>query len=342
MADPHPCITFQVNLQTVDFSSASPSNTFGEENIFSDTRSTWLPLGSLGGRVLKHGEKFTICGIEATRAKNLFTTGDNPTLVVCEGELDCVVDIGAELPLAATATTTMVPVGTASAVAPGSGYSPGNELTLVGGTSTETGVLVLSNVKTILDQDETNYSVTELNGTFTGGESYLVSSTITMSDGTVVLVDAISGGAVTEFHITTISSTPHTSTNDTITQSFTSAEFGSGFSMTIDVNNQGAFTATPKLVAEVPVGEYTVIPSDPVSTTGATPGGATFNVDWGVKNVAVVDGGNTYTEAPAVSFSGGSGTTAIATLTGDSVSSVTVTAAGSGHSVRSTVTIANP
>lgn len=245
----------------------------------------------------------------------------------------------------ATATATMIPVGIPSTVSPGSGgYFANQELTVVGGTSTETAILVVGSFKTILGQDETDYSVGELDGTFTGGSGYLVSSTITMSDGTVVVVDAISGGAVTEFTITTISSTPHTSTNDTITQSFTSAEFGTGFSMTVDVNNQGVFATTHKTVSEVVVGEYTVLPTDPVSTTGATPGGATFNIDWGVKAVAVTDGGDGYALAPAVSFggAGGSGTTATATLTGAVVSSVTVTAPGSGFTERATVTIADP
>ena len=246
----------------------------------------------------------------------------------------------------ATATTTMIPVGIPSTVSPGSGgYSASLELTVNGGTSTETAILVVDSVKTILGQDETDYSVGELAGTFTGGSGYLVSSTITMSDGTVVVVDTIGGGgSVTEFTITTISSTPHTSTNDTITQSFTSAELGTGFSMTIDVNNQGVFITTHKAVSELVVGEYTVLPTDPVSTTGATPGGATFNIDWGVKAVTVTDGGDGYALAPAVSFggAGGSGTTATATLTGDTVSSVTVTAPGSGYTERATVTSADP
>jgi len=240
----------------------------------------------------------------------------------------------------ATATATMEPVGTPVTVAPGSGYAPTNELTLVGGTFTEAGVLVVGSVKTILGQDETNYSVAELNGTFVGGTGHAASDSITMSDGTVVLVDAVSAGVVTQFTITTISTTPHTSGGDVITQSSTTGS-GIGFVMTLDVNNQGVFAATHKIVATVTVGEYTVLPADPVAVNF---GGATFNVDWGVKNVTVTAGGLGYALPPAVGFSdtGGSGTTATSAITGTSVTSVTVTAPGAGYSARATVAFASP
>ncbi len=272
------------------------------------------------------------------------STGSLPAITVCVQNLHTESCVSAAR-RRATATTTMLPVGTPTVVTPGAGYAPGDELSVVGGTSTETAVLVVTNGKTVLGQDETDYSASEENGTFTGGSGYLVSSTITMSDGTVVVVDSVSTGAVTAFTITTISTTPHTSLNDTITQSFTSAEFGTGFSMTVDIANLGVFAATHKLVAEVVVGEYTILPTDPVATVATTFGsGATFGIDWGVKTVTVTDGGDGYTLAPAVSFSGsgGSGTTAVAALTGDAISSITVTAPGSGYTERATVTVAAP
>ena len=355
MADLDPCITFQVNLITQEVLShlspdryqTSQNQAIDDINARSNSRSTWLPWATFGGRVLQHGEKFTVCGREAIRIRDTYVNVENPSLVICDPdpEFNCVPDFGAEAEAFATATTTMIPVGTPATVTGGVGYKPPDELTVVGGTSTETAVVRVSSVKTILGQDEVDYTASEDNGSFTGGSGYTASDTITMSDGTVVLVDAVSTGAVTEFTITTISSTPHTSHGDTITQSFTSGEGATGFTMTLDILNQQVFAATYKQVSEINLGNYTVLPDDPVATIGGvSPAGATFNLDWGVRTVTVTNGGNGYEEAPAVSFSGsgGSGTTAVAALTGDAVSSITVTAAGSGYNERATVSIASP
>ncbi len=322
------------------------SKAIDDINARSDSRSTWLPWATFGGRVLQHGEKFTVCGREAISIRDTYATGDNPSLVECDPdpEFNCVPDFGAEAEAFATATATMIPVGTPATVTPGLGYKPNDELTVVGGTSTETAVVVVSFVKTILNQDETDYDAGEDQGSFTGGSGYVASDTITMSDGTIVLVDSAEG-AVTGFTITTISTSGHGTTGDTLTQSSTSGEGGTGFSMTLALLNQGVFTTFYKQVSEIILGDYTVLPTDPVATTASFPAvGATFNLDWGVRAVTVTDGGNGYEEAPAVSFSGsgGSGTTAVATLTGDAVSSITVTAAGSGYAERATVSIVSP
>jgi hypothetical protein len=243
----------------------------------------------------------------------------------------------------ATGAATMLPVGVPAVVNPGSGYAVSGELSVLGGTFSEQAVLVVGSVKTILNQNEVDYSPGEGTGSFTAGTGYTVSDTITMSDGTVVVVDAISGGAITQFHITTISATPHTSNGDTITQSFTTGEpGGSGFTMTLGNLNQGVFAATHKIVAEDVVGIYTVLPTDPVATSGAPFGvnDATFNIDWGVKSVAVTAAGIGYEAAPAVSFNGAG--SALAVEVGGSIVAVTVIAPGSGYTSTALVTIADP
>jgi hypothetical protein len=113
--------------------------------------------------------------------------------------------------------------------------------------------------------------------------------------------------------------------------------------MTLGIANQGVFAASRKIVAEVPVGEYSVIPADPVSTTGGSfaPGGATFNLDWGVKAITITDGGAGYSSAPAVSFSSG-GAAATSSISGGVVTGATVTISGSGYSATPTVTFAAP
>lgn len=63
----------------------------------------------------------------------------------------------------------------------------------------------------------------------------------------------------------------------------------------------------------------------------------------GVTSVAVVDGGNGYSTAPAVTFAGpGSGAAATATIVGGKVTSISVTTAGTGYSTAPNVTIAAP
>jgi hypothetical protein len=343
----HPVITFQVNLQPTDaFSHLAPERYSNDQggaidamNANVDTRSIGIP----GVGFFKHGEKFTVCGQLALQIQAQFA--NDPNLVVCDPDDTCVFDIGEDVGEAATGTAIMLPTGIPTAANPGAGYDIGTEHTVVGGTFTEAAVIIVSQVKTVLGQDETNFVVSEFDGSFTGGTGYIVSETLTMSDGTVVVVDAVSSGVITQFHITSISTSAHGTNWPTLTQSFTSGEpGGSGFTLTLDTNNQGAFTGSTKQTAEIPLGRYTVLPTNPVSVTpAANIENATFNVDWGVFDVTITSGGDGYAEAPAVSFSGGTGTTtAVASLTGDVVSNVTVTGPGSGYTETAVVTFAGP
>ena len=53
---------------------------------------------------------------------------------------------------------------------------------------------------------------------------------------------------------------------------------------------------------------YSVLPTNPASTTGGTGTGATFNlVSWGVSGFTITNAGSGYIEQPTVSFSGGGG-----------------------------------
>lgn len=63
----------------------------------------------------------------------------------------------------------------------------------------------------------------------------------------------------------------------------------------------------------------------------------------GVTAVAVTDGGNGYSTAPEVTFSGdGTGAAATATIVGGKVTAISVTSAGTGYTTAPTVTVAAP
>ena len=245
----------------------------------------------------------------------------------------------------ATATATMQGVGSIAKVDTGSGYVTSEEMTLVGGITSP--VLIVSSLSTITGQTQVNFSAGEGFGSFTGGTGYSPGNVNTMLDGTVVSVTAANtgnGGEVTAFTITTTSSSGNANFA-TIGQDSSTGEGATGFSLTLTAKNQGVFAATYKSVAEVfQSGEYSVIPAEPVAAEAGGEGasGATFDLDWGVKNVTVTEGGAGYESVPAVSFSGGTASAATATLTDGSVSSITVTNPGSLHTVTTTVTIDPP
>jgi len=364
MADLDPCITFQVNLITQEvLSHLSPDRhqtdqdkAIDDINARSDSRSTWLPWATFGGRVLQHGEKFTVCGREAIRIRDTYVNVDDPSLVLCDPdpEPSCVVDLGEErIPpielIAATGTTIMIPVFLPVQVTTGEGYLVNAELAVVGGTSTETAVITVDSAKTIAGQIVTNFNGAEDNGTFSGGTGYAMSDSITMTDGSVITVSEVSGGVVTGFTISS-NTTPGSiaGNNITLTQSFASGEpSGTGFTITLGQRNQQIFSTSYKQAAEITLGKYTVLPTDPVSVTG---GGvfdvaATFNVDWGVREVVITDGGVGYTSPPEPSFTdAGSGEEASATaaLTDGVVTSVTITSPGGGYVAAAIVTFPAP
>ena len=247
-----------------------------------------------------------------------------------------------QLGTTATATATMRPVGVPVTVARGVGYSGSSILTIVGGTTANGSVQIdVSLLSTVPGQDEADYGGGENNGTFVAGTGYSASDTIALSDGSVITVDAVgTAGDVTQFTVTSQSITG-SANFATLTQSSTSGG-GTGYTLTQRLLNQGIFSGTYVQTAEVPNGAYSALPADPVSTTGGGGTGATFNVDWGVRLVTVTAGGEGYSSPPAVSFSGGAGTSATAVLTGDAVTSVTVAIPGSGYSATAVVTIASP
>ncbi len=111
----------------------------------------------------------------------------------------------------------------------------------------------------VVSQDETNYDNSPTReGTFAGGSGYAVSDTITLSDGTVITVDAVSSGVVTQFTVPDPTGTTFFSIGSTLTQSSTSGS-GTGFTLTPDTDNINAVKTQNGLTMSVtPIGVYSL------------------------------------------------------------------------------------
>lgn len=88
-------------------------------------------------------------------------------------------------------------------------------------------------------QDETAYdNAPTTEGTFTGGSGYSANDLILLSDGSTATADAVAGGGVTEFTVDSSGSSGGVA-GDTLTQVSVTPPGGSGFSLTLDVDNVG-------------------------------------------------------------------------------------------------------
>jgi hypothetical protein len=239
----------------------------------------------------------------------------------------------------AAATATMKVVDAVVANDGGDGYEPGDTVTPNGAFNVKA-VLEVETVGLVVGQDETNFDGSGSNGTFNGGiDQYFAGDQITMSDGSVILVDAATAGEinqVTEFTVLSGPTTGVSTNNDTLTQSSTTGG-GTGFTITMGTDNQAIAT-----VSIDTAGSYGTPLTNPVTqdTTSGGGSGATFTLDWGVGAIAVTYGGSGYGSAPVVTVSGTATATAI--VSSGMVTSVSVTAAGSGYTATATVTIDAP
>jgi len=175
-------------------------------------------------------------------------------------------------------------------VAAGSGYAPGNTITLTGGTFSQAIIVTITTTKLV------SIAVNA------AGTGYAVNDTITLSGGAgatpaVLTVTGVSTGAITSVSISNAGS--YTTNSATFTQASTS---GSGTGATFNTALFGVNTKT-----DSNTGNYTVLPSNPVAQ-GSTSGsgtGYTANVVWGVLSVAVSAGGQGYSPASRLVFSAG-------------------------------------
>lgn len=217
----------------------------------------------------------------------------------------------------------------ASVVDRGSSYALNEVLSMVGGTSTVVAQLRVTGLSTVASQTHLDFV-----GSFNGGTGYANGDTITLNDGTIVTVVAEAAGVVTEFTVTSASTSSIAANLSTLTQSATSGA-GAGFTLTLAVANQGVFSVSIDVG-----GNYTVVPSNPVSATSAGLGvGATFTVSYNSSNAASirVDSVNSGTITHFTVLTRGSGYTSGALTQTSVVSSSGVPGLGSGILISGTV-----
>lgn len=192
---------------------------------------------------------------------------------------------------------TCLVVGTPAIATAGTGYSADDVLTVVGGTGTAATITVT----TVGGSGE----ITGISLTTGGDYSVLPSNDVAVTGG---------GGSGAEFTLAwgVLTVTVNTAgdysvlPSNPVAQGSTSGG-GSGATFTAA---WGVLTTTITTA-----GAYTATPSNAVAQ-GATSGsgtGVTFTATWGVLSIAVSVGGEGYTSAPTVGFTGGGGSGATAT-----------------------------
>lgn len=199
----------------------------------------------------------------------------------------------------AVLTASMLANG-AVAVAAGTGYVPAETLTVAGGTTADAATLTIATTKVVsatiaaagAGGTDGSQTVTGTTGTGTRFEAQ-----VTIAGGIITAVDSISVAGSYTVNPTSISNEPVTGA------SLTGAELA--VVMGVDT------------VTVLNAGEYSALPANPAAVTGSSGTGATFTVDWGVDSVAVTSAGVDYSSDSVVTFTGGAGTGAAATVVVD-------------------------
>ena len=91
---------------------------------------------------------------------------------------------------------------------------------------------------TVEGQDETDFDNVAPNGTFFGGSGYVIGEVLTMSDGSTITVDNEAGNVITEFTITTRSTTSFPTSGTVHTTVSSTLAGNDDFTLTTDDNNE--------------------------------------------------------------------------------------------------------
>lgn len=202
-------------------------------------------------------------------------------------------------------------------VTAGTGYAPGNTITIAGGTKSIATILNVATTKVV--------SATVAAGG-TGGTDGTRTVTGTTGTGTKFQASVtVSGGAITAVLSISVAG------SYTVNPTAITAEPVTGASLTGATLSvvMGVETATINTA-----GSYSATPSNPVSqdTTSGSGTGATFTNLYEFAAITVVDGGLNYSIAPTITTGGdGSAATATATIVNGSLNHVTVTDAGGSY-----------
>lgn len=187
----------------------------------------------------------------------------------------------------------------ASTTANGAGYTPDSVLTVQGGTYATSATIHVAQV------DVVGASIN------TAGSNYSPGNVLTLSNSgniqsTQITVDTVDGsGHILTFHVSRTGIASSTAGMGTNPHGVAS---GGGLG-TRDFNLAwGVYSFGSPVIS----GDYTAVPTNPVSFSGGGGSGAQADVSWGVKSVNVVTTGSGYINAPSLAFSPSSGSPAVA------------------------------
>jgi len=203
-------------------------------------------------------------------------------------------------------------------------YIPGEKLSLVGGTYTSNKQANVTVNSVTFRTISTASSGASPGSAYATGDYFLFSGPNYGSEANVKISTVNGNGAITGLTVVssgvysgaTLPSNPVTATSQHSTSGI-GATFNIGWGLnTVSVANEG---------------DYTAIPSNPVSLTGSASGtGGTINVTYSVSSVHVTALGANYLGAPAVDFSAGNAS-ATAIVSNGNVSTITLNSGGSGY-----------
>jgi len=189
----------------------------------------------------------TFTGGSGHAALDVITTDDGSTITV---------DAIGSNTIAAQDETDFDNIGSNGTFAAGTGHVISDVITLTDGSTI---TVDNTDVSTIAAQDETNFDGIGSNGTFAGGTGHNNGDVITMSDGSTITVDLEAGNIVTEFTVTT-DSTSNFASGGPITQTGTTGA-GINFAITTGLNNEQDGEVTEFTVTTASTSNF---------TTGAT------------------------------------------------------------------------
>lgn len=188
----------------------------------------------------------------------------------------------------------------------GSGYAVGDFIDVLGGTYAESARFKVLTIK--------NYNRLDSAEIAAGGAGYAVGDILSTDDGIVKAtfkVTGVSAGGVTAIELLTRG---EFSSTGTITADATTTDgVGSGCTLTYDVVSVSGGVQSIEIIKS---GLYSAIPTNAVATetTGLGDNEATFTLVYGIGKVELTSSGDGYTTAPTVSFTGGGGSGATATV----------------------------
>lgn len=190
---------------------------------------------------------------------------------------------------AATFSARMKLLGGSTVATAGTGYVPGDVLSLSGGTKTTTARITVATVKLVS-------ATIAAGGTGYGNAQTF---TATVSGGTAGTTAQISVTSDSSGVITTINSVSRAGSYTVVPTSPAATTGGSGTGLTVNlVWGINTFAVTTP-------GVYSALPASPISMTGGGGSGGQLTGSWGVSNVVVTSPGSYSSSPPVVNFSSG-------------------------------------